>query len=41
MLGEGFSNPSILAIICSDQQYKVVPGSIVGMEKVGYKAEEA
>jgi hypothetical protein len=40
MFRESFSDPSILSLVCSNHQYKIVPCSIVGVEEICYKAEE-
>jgi hypothetical protein len=40
MFCQSFSDPSILSLICSNHQYKIVPCSIVGVEEICYKTEE-
>ncbi len=41
MLGQSFTDPSILPFVCSNHQYKIISGGIVGMEKICHKPEEA
>ena len=38
---QGFSNPSILSIVCADDDYQIVSGGIVRVEKVRDYAQEA
>jgi hypothetical protein len=41
VLSQRLTNPYILAIVCADEQYKVVSGGIVRVEEVRDYAQEA
>ena len=41
MLGKRFANPHVFAIVSANEQYEVVPSSIVGMEEVRDYAQKA
>lgn len=41
MLGQRFANPDVLAVLCTDQQYKVVTNGIVRVEQVRDYAQQA
>jgi hypothetical protein len=41
VLSQRLANPDVLAIVCTDEQYKVVSGGIVRVEEVRDYAQEA
>jgi hypothetical protein len=41
MLSEALTDPAIFAFVCAEDDDEVVAGSVVGVEEVGYYAEEA
>jgi hypothetical protein len=41
MFSQSFPDPPILTLVCSDHQYEIAPGCIVGVEEICHKPEEA